>query len=252
MITKNNVTMSNRTNWEIYLLEYLPEDRKIDEVIIAIHGFGSTKASDTITMLADSVTKHNIAVIALDLPAHGESKTERLRIDDCISNLLDAEDYIKENFKESKIGYFASSLGAYLTLLRLNKLEREEDIDKVVLRCAAIDMKNILKNSLLDDGFDNFEAMGYADLGFAKKVHVTMDLYNDLVHNDLFKIYNSNHKILLVHGTEDECAPYEDAVRFEEENENVGLKTIVGAGHRFLNPDEIEKVIEYATNYFLN
>lgn len=250
MITEKCSIMSNRENEEVFLLKYLPEGA-CKEVIIAIHGFGSKKESDTITMVAEQVTLENVAVIALDLPAHGESKTEILTIDKAINYLLDLEDYIRQEYKEAKIGYFASSFGAYLTLLRLNKLEDDEKIDKVVLRCSAIDMKNIFKNNLLDEGFEKFESLGYADLGFARKVHCTKSFYEELIKYDLFKIYKSQHKILLIHGTEDECAPYEDAVRFEDENENVELKTIVGAGHRFLNPGEIEKAVHYAAKYIL-
>lgn len=244
--------MSNKENEEVFLIKYLPDNVNVEEVIIAIHGFGSTKLSDTITMLAESVNKKGFAVIALDLPAHGESKTEVLTINKAINYLLDVEDYIKQEYKEAHISYFASSFGAYLTLLRLNKLENEKDIDKVVLRCSAIDMKNIFKNNLLDEGYEKFERLGFADLGFARKVHCTKEFYNELVKYDIFKIYKSSHKILLIHGTEDECAPYEDAVRFEDENEDyVELKTIVGAGHRFLNPGEIEKVIDIASKYYI-
>jgi dipeptidyl aminopeptidase/acylaminoacyl peptidase len=112
-------------------------------------------------------------------------------------------------------------------------------------------MKNIFKNNLLDEGYEKFEKQGYADLGFARKVHCTKDFLSDLEKNDVFNNYHSNHKVLLVHGTDDECAPYEDAVRFEEKHENITLKTIVGAGHRFLNPGEIEKAIEIASNYYI-
>ena len=252
MRTKNTTIMSNRTNYDVYLLEYLPENQKIDEVIIAIHGFGSKKESDTITMLAERITDKNFAVIALDLPAHGESKTNILTIENAIKNLLDVEDYIKNSFKEAKIGYFASSFGAYLTLLRLNILESDEVIDKVVLRCAAIDMKNIFKNNLLDEGYEKFQKLGYADLGFARKVHCTNEFLKDLEDNDIFKIYKSNHKILLIHGTEDECAPYNDAVSFRNDNkDNVSLYTIYGAGHRFLNPGEIEEAVDKAAEYIL-
>lgn len=251
MITQKCSIMSNRENEEVFLVKYLPDDNKVSEVIIAIHGFGSTKLSDTITMLAESINEYGFAVVALDLPAHGESKTEILTINKAINYLLDLEEYVKTEFKEAKIGYFASSFGAYLTLLRLNKLENEEDIDKVVLRCSAIDMKNIFKNNLLDEGYEKFKKLGYADLGFARKVHCTEEFLHDLERNDLFKIYESTHKILLVHGTEDECAPYEDAVRFVDENENVELKTIIGAGHRFLNPGEIEKAVRYAAEYII-
>lgn len=253
MKIKNTIIMSNRTNWEVFLLEYLPESRMIDEVIIAIHGFGSKKESDTITMLAERLTKKNYAVIALDLPAHGDSKTDLLTTKDAVANLLDVEDYIKSNYKEAKIGYFASSFGAYLTLLRLNMLGNDEEIDKVVLRCAAIDMKNIFKNNLLDEGYEKFQKQGYANLGFARKVHCTKEFLDDLEKNDVFKIYKSRHKILLVHGTEDECAPYEDAVKFKDDNEDyVLLHTVVGAGHRFLNPGEIEEAVDEAAKYILD
>ena len=193
MITEKCSIMSNRENEEVFMIKYLPDNKIIDEVVIAIHGFGSTKHSDTITMLAEKISEHGYAVFALDLPAHGESKTEILTIDKAINYLLDLEDYIKQEYKEAKIGYFASSFGAYLTLLRLNKLENEEEIDKVVLRCSAIDMKNIFKNNLLDEGYEKFEKQGYADLGFARKVHCTKDFLSDL-ENQTSDYINSEEK----------------------------------------------------------
>ena len=78
------------------VIRRVSNSKLIDEVIIAIHGFGSTKHSDTITMLAEKISEHGYAVFALDLPAHGESKTEILTIDKAINYLLDLEDYIKK------------------------------------------------------------------------------------------------------------------------------------------------------------
>ena len=241
----------SKRNYDIFIKEYKPE--KIDKIIIACHGFGGDKESSAIEMLAKSLIKNNILVIAFDFPAHGESNVEgeEFTIENCINDLISVEEYAKEQYGDLPIGIFATSFGAYITLLKINKYGNT--YFSIVLRAPAICMDEIFKNSILIEDIENFKKRGYAILGYEKKMKVLYKYYEDLINNKLFNIYNKNEKMLILQGTEDDMAPISDTIKFiKEKNTNAKLEKIIGADHRMKKPGELEKAIETAKKYILD
>ena len=241
---------SIRDYYYIPCIYNFPDDMK--RVIIAIHGFGSTKRSEAIIKLMEKLDKHNIGVIALDLPAHGDSTEdgEYLTIDNCIADINSVEEYLNKNYKGVDIGFFASSFGAYLTLLKLNRGEKL--YNKVVLRCPAISMAKIFEKTLLIEKMtlEEFKKQGHIQEGFARRFNVTYSMYEDLLENDVLNKYNSNNNILIIHGTKDEVAPISDSIKLQEKfSKYIKLDKIEGANHRFQEEGKLDKVIEIATEY---
>ena len=253
MVINELKVKSTRDNYYIPCIYNFPNN--MTRVIIAIHGFGSTKRSETITDLIEKLDKHNIGVIALDLPAHGESSEEGdyLTIDNCIADINSVEEYLNKNYEGVDIGFFASSFGAYLTLLKLNR--GEKIYKKIVLRCPAISMAKIFENTLLLENMtlEKFKKQGHVKEGFARRFDVTYSMYEDLLRNDILKNYKSNNNILIIHGTNDEIAPFEDTVKLQQKfREKIKIEMIEDAGHRFQGEGQREKVLEIASNYILN
>lgn len=252
MLKKEFNINSSKKSYKIFCDLYLPDNRNIKKIIIACHGFGGDKKSSAIIALARSLTNFGIGVITFDFPGHGMSKTDGYyyTVENCINDIDDVEQYIKNNFENIEIGIFATSFGAYVTLLKINK---SNDIyNSIVLRCPAINMKKVFEDSLLKMSINEFLEKGECILGFERKIIITKEYYEELVINDIFKIYNNNNKILIIHGTEDTTSPIEDSIKFQRMfKNNVKLYEIKGADHRFKKPGELNKVISISTKYIL-
>ena len=63
-------TMEVRRDYPIPCKCFEPSDGGIDRVILGIHGFGGSKESGALTMLADAMRGEKTALVCFDLPAH--------------------------------------------------------------------------------------------------------------------------------------------------------------------------------------
>ena len=232
---------------------YLPES-KPKEIIIAIHGFGGDKESSTINLLAEKMLEEGFGLICFDFPGHGESEVEadKLTIDNCINDIISIEDYIKVKYNnEIEIDIFATSFGAYITLLKLFKYETK--YNKIILRAPAIKMDEILKNTLLREPFDKFKERGFTKLGFERSMNIPFSFYEELKQNQILKLYKNNQKILIIQGTEDDVAPINDTKELINlDKSNFELFEIEGADHRMKKYGELEKALNKAKEYFIS
>ncbi len=240
--------IEGKNNYAIPIKEYKPN--KIDKVIIACHGFGGDKESSAIELLAQKLINENILVIAFDFPAHGESsaKGEDYLVKNCINDLITVEEYVAEKYPQKPIGIFATSFGAYVTLLKINQYSN--NYFSIVLRAPAICMDEIFENSIIREDISDFKKRGYTILGYEKEIRVSYKFYEELKNNKLFEIYNKNEELLIIQGTEDNMAPIDDSIRFIKEKNTKGkIEKIIGADHRMKKEGELEKAINTAVNY---
>lgn len=240
--------IDSKENYKIPIKEYKPT--KVEKVIIACHGFGGDKESSAIELLAQKLIKEDTLVIAFDFPAHGESEAngKEFIIENCINDLISVEEYIKKEYPHTPIGIFATSFGAYITLLKINKYEN--NYFSIVLRAPAICMDEIFINSILREDIEQFKQRGYTILGYEKELIVSYKYYEDLIKNKLFNIYNKNEELLIIQGTNDDMAPIEDSIRFIKSKNTKGkIEKILGADHRMKKDGELEKAINIAIEY---
>ena len=240
--------IKSKNNYQIPIKEFKPN--KIEKIIIACHGFGGDKESSAIELLGQKLIKENIMVIAFDFPAHGESeaKGEEYLVTNCMNDLITVEEYITKNYPEKPIGIFATSFGAYITLLKINQYSN--NYFSIVLRAPAICMDKIFENSIIRESLSDFKKRGYTILGYEKELKVSYNFYEELKNNKLFEIYNKNEELLIIQGTEDDMAPIEDSIRFISEKNTKGkIEKIIGADHRMKKEGELEKAINIAVKY---
>lgn len=249
----------SKSGYNISCVERLPDTDKLEKIIIACHGFCGSKNSGTIQMLAESLTKYDIGVVSMDFPGHGESETDgkNFRVDNCINDLTTFEEYIREKYPNVEIGYFSTSYGGYITLLKLardfEKDKIENKYNKIILRCPAISMKTSFVDDILEGKLEEFLTAGVQECGYKRMIDIYKEYYEDLIEYDVFEKYHAKQNVLIIHGNADTTAPIKFSRRFKDENEPyVKLIEIEGAGHRFLENNSIEKVIEYATEYILS
>lgn len=247
---KFKLKSTNRYN--ISAKSYLPQESP-KEIIIAVHGFAGDKESSAISLLAKEMTKEGFGVVCFDFPGHGESEVEadKLTIDNCINDIETIEEYIKEKYgKQMKIDLFATSFGAYITLLKIFKYNTK--YNKIVLRAPAIKMDKIFKETLLRETFEEFQKRGITKIGFDRIMNIPFSFYEELKQNQILKIYKNSQKILIIQGTEDDVAPIKDTKELIDlDKANFELFEIQGADHRMKKDGELEKAINKAKKYFL-
>lgn len=234
--------------YKISIKECLPQT--FEEVIIAVHGFGGDKESSAISLLIQEANKKNIGVIAFDFPAQGESEVEGeyLTLGNCINDLEVLQNYIKEKYTNvNKINIFATSFGAYITLLKI--IKNDADYNKIILRAPAIEMANIFKDYLLGEDKEGFLMRGYSTLGFERKIKINKSFYEQLENNKIMNLYNKKKEILIIQGDKDNVAPIKDTINFVNKKQNIKLKVLQGADHRMKKEGELEKVITWTMEY---
>lgn len=248
---EKSIKIFSESGYNISAKIYLPKEINIKSFVIACHGFGGDKESTAIALLAKELNKNNITVISFDFPGHGESEVlaDKLTIRNCMYDINSVEKYIKETYGDVKIGIFATSFGAYITLLNL--LENKSNYFTIVLRSPAICMDEVFKNSLLKEDFNEFIKRGYAVLGYERKMNINYDFYESLVENNLFLKYNLDKEIYILHGTKDDIAPIEDTIDFVK-GKNIILEKIYDADHRMKNDNKLEETINFAVKYIVN
>ncbi len=239
----------SKKGYKINIKEMLPEHPK--EIIVAVHGFAGDKESSAITAVANNLNKLNIGVIALDLPGHGTSEVngEYLTLTNCLDDINSIVDYAKSEYKLNKISLFATSFGAYLAIALLNK--SKNNFNKVILRCPAIKMDEILVNEILNESVTDFEKRGYTVVGYERELKVNFSYYKELLKNKLNELTTTGDNILIIHGDSDTTAPTIDAINFAKKN-NLKISIVKGADHRFKNPGELEQVIQLTTDFMKN
>lgn len=229
-------------------------------IVIAVHGFSSSKEGTTYQMLMKRLPKAGYGVLALDLPGHGteESSKELLRVEAAIDNIEAAEAYISEHYPELPICYFASSFGAWLTCLYIS--QREHKGRHVFLRSAAVNMPDLFIKKELTDAeqhhIEDLETKGYFDtsMDLHAPVRITKEMLKDFEHTDLFKQFDAkrseDHQILMVHGEEDTVIDPEEALRFADIFE-LPLIMFPEEGHSLCNhPGTADRVIDFAIELY--
>ena len=102
-----------------------------DKIVIVIHGFGSSKESPTARMMLEGLPEKGIGAVAFDFPAHGISPVDgdEMTVEGCVADLKSVENMVRAKYPNADISIFATSFGAYLSLLYLSK--SNEKINKI-------------------------------------------------------------------------------------------------------------------------
>ena len=224
-------------------------------VCVVVHGFGSSKQSFTAKMILEDFPLSDIGAIAFDLPAHGESPVngEFLRIANCVADLAAVETRVRALAPEAEIVYFASSFGAYITLIHLT--EKEQDKCRAFLRSAAVTMPRILNERMTPEQISCLKMLGEIILdkdeyGYVRHLKLTQGFFDDLQCHDIFSLWREElAELRMVHGDSDDTVPLSDVLVFAEKF-NVPLAVVPNGDHMLSIPGAPEYVIKLAAEFF--
>ena len=203
-------------------LTEIPENPK--GMVVAVHGFSSSKECATYQMLFRRLPAAGYGVIGIDLPGHGfeESLQETLRIEACKNSIEAAEQFAAACCPGLPVFYFASSFGAYLTGLYVST--RPHQGRKAFFRSAAVNMPELFvkENPTERDRkiLEALEKQGYFDANIetSKPVRITREMFHDFETNDLFEVFDPSAfggtAVRMAHGAKDAVIDPKAAERF--------------------------------------
>ena len=223
-----------------------------EQAVIICHGFGSSKASPMVEALMQTLPQHGITAVAFDFPAHGDSPVDGayLRVPYCIDDLETVEAWVRTILSKASIGYFGSSFGAYITLLRLGRDPVQGA--KAFLRSAAVTMPKLVNTWLDQRAKGSLSERGYfvPDYDYVREMRIMPPFLVDLAEHDVFTRYQKGMADLaMVHGAKDSVAPPEDAQRFAAQF-GADLLLLPNGEHPLMGEGELEQVLQKTMEFF--
>jgi len=222
-------------------------------IILACHGFGSNMEGRANTMLAEAAARDGIQMIAFDFPAHGKSEApdQMLTVTNCLDDITAVYDFAKSIAPAAEISLFGSSMGANFLLNWISRENKKgtRPVKNVVCRCAAVCLRSILESKIGEDNMQKYRDTGWVEMGYERKMKVPYAFFREVEKYDCFQLFRKGKEnYLFLHGTEDETALLADIRRFTHLYK-LTLVEIPGAGHRFTEPGEMEKVVFETVGY---
>lgn len=232
-------------------------------VILVAHGLGSHKESDIALRLYKEFPAAGVGVFSFDYPGHGDSPSDDYLVKNCLSDLADADAYVRKLAPGAEVAYFGSSFGVYSSLLYLkdkiaeDRAAGRDTVYRVFSRSGAVSMPDLMEISTKDQA-ETLEKEGWFWLnwGFARDVKISREYMAELKENDLFAIYKDgpdslakNLNLYMIHGEADDLIPVEGALDFAE-LVGADITVVPGGDHRLSIPGGPQLVVEKAKNFF--
>lgn len=241
VVSRHGYRISCRSNWEGQR-----------QVVLVCHGFGSSKDSPMVQALDRTLPAHGMGVYSFDFPAHGKSPAgpESLRVPFCMDDLLEVEAHLRARDPGVEIAYFASSFGAYITLLRLAWQPRPRA--RAFLRSAAVTMPALVAGWLDSRAQADLARQGYfvPQHDYVREMRITPAFLADLAEYDLFARYRQGSaRLAMVHGGRDDVAPTAAARRFATRF-GARLTVLPQGEHNLMGPGELDQVLALALDFF--
>ena len=245
MIINEFIIKNGDYNIDCNLYHPFIQKEKAEKIILACHGFDSSKNSDKIHTMAKYAERYDIPVISFNWPSHGNS-IQPLTVEGCIDVLHKVEETIYSMYPNAKIILYGSSFGGYMLLLYLSRHKSsfiDKRCDSVFLKSPAIKMNEIFKNELIDEEIQDFRQRGYTIKNRNKKMKIPYQFYKELNENIIKPedIDQISQKIFVFHGTNDEVASIEAVKAIQ--GENITLIELKDAPHSF-DGKYFERMIE--------
>ncbi|MDO4749398.1 MAG: alpha/beta fold hydrolase [Eubacteriales bacterium] len=242
----------NKNGHNIRCKLYYSDLRNIRRVVVFCHGFSGHKDNSAAEKFAERMLSKykGTAMITFNLPCHGDDVKKKLCLSDCITYLDLVIGYAREQYQPEVMYAYTSSFGGYLILKYL--LEHGNPFRKIVMRCPAVNMYEVVTNNVLTPGdMEKLQKGKEVPVGFDRKITIGLPFLEELrigrIHELDFLEYAED--ILIIHGKADEVVPFESSHIFADNNliECIGVE---GADHRFRDPKKMNLAIKHILDFF--
>ena len=230
---------------------YANDPANVRRAILFGHGFAGHKDNGAAEKLARRVLSksRDAALITFNWPCHGDDVRKTLRLEDCDRYLGLMISHIEAAFSAPELYGCATSFGGYLFLKYLS--EHGNPFKKLALRCPAVCMYRVITNGIMtEDDIAALERGKPVLVGFDRKIRLDKQFVDSLREADisLRDLTEFMDDIIIIHGTEDEVAPFEDSRVFADNN-LIELVPVEGADHRFHDPLKMDIAIKRITAF---
>ncbi len=241
----------NESGYSIRSKIYCQDLKKINQVIVCLHGFGSYKDTAAQTRFAEKVISKykTTAVIGFDFPCHGADARKKLILSECTAYLDLVRNYIMKQFGTDRIYIYAASFGGFVILKYIH--ENGNPFVKIALRSPAVNMHDSLLDHAKNSGqYDKLMKGKEVLLGHERKVKVSLNFFDEIKETNLKEIDFIDYadQLMILHGTEDDTVPMEDVSSFAEDNV-IEFVTFEG-DHRVRNPKTMDFIDHTIITFF--
>lgn len=231
---------------------YYDKGQEIRKVVIWCHGFAGHMDTASAEKFAEKLlTKYKgVATVVFNLPCHGNDVKKKLILQDCLTYLELVSDHVKKQFGTDEIYVYATSFGGYLVLKYI--ADKGNPFRKIVLRCPAVNMYEILSGKLMAaEDHSKIKKNKNVTVGFDRKIEINPQFLEDLKNADIQQTdyLNWAEDILILQGTKDELVSFEKTAAFADRN-IIEFIQVEGADHRFQNPLHMEIATKTVVDFF--
>ncbi|HHW7506840.1 TPA: alpha/beta hydrolase [Mannheimia haemolytica] len=229
-------------------LFYEKELQQIENVVIVLHGFGSSKDLKSNTKFGERLSSKykGYAALAFDFPCHGDDARKKLSVEESITYLQLVIDYAKTSLNAKNLYAYGTSFGGYLTLKYL--AEKGNPFRKIALRAPAVQIYYSLMNRLSEEERQKLAKGREILWGFDRQMKISQAFFDELTDITQNDYLDYAEQMLILHGTEDEMVSLSTSQQFADNNV-IELIPIEGADHAFSNPKlmdiTIGKIVEF-------
>lgn len=230
---------------------YDPGYGAIRRVVIGVHGLFGDKESSVIAAVAEEMGFYQTATITFDLPGHGESSMpgRTLNLRNCHRSLMAAVEYARELYPDAEEWcMFATSYGAYVTLLAMDELQELLGHIKLTLRAPAVRMAETFL-TMARCSQEQLLKKGRVICGFEKKMEIPYSFYEELTTHNAMANYDM--PIMILQGGLDEIVLPHDVEFFRLLNEQSKLVMFPYTDHRFKGEGELDMIVDLTRDWFL-
>ena len=235
-----------RDNKRIYGEYYIP-DLDCFSVTIFSHGLGGSY--DGSKDFAEYFAQRGVGAFIFDFcggsnQSKSEGKTTEMSVLTEADDLGAVIDYLEKDRRIKNIYLAGKSQGAFVSTIVTDR--RPDSIKALVGLYPGFVLDDLVKE----------EAKKYEVLPEETEilwVNVGRKYLEDIISNDIYEIMKRVDKdVLLIHGTDDEVVPLDNAIRAAETFPNCELIILEGAGHGFHGPERqevIERTFAFIDNH---
>ena len=231
---------------------YCDSPKAVKRAVVYGHGFGGCKDNKAAQRFAEYVLKKHkdIAIVTYDAPCHGDDVKKKLVLSDCGVYLGIVTQYTGKLFHTDELYAYTTSFGGYQFLKYIS--EKGNPFRGIVLRSPAVRMYDVLSGTIMAP--EEHKALSRnkpVPVGFDRKIRITQSFLDELEEADItvrdFRPFAD--RILILHGTKDEVASFDDAEAFAELN-GIRFVAVENADHRFMDPKMMDIAVKETAKFF--
>ncbi len=242
------LTFSNQKGLTLSADLYLPLDQSPKFFAIFAHCFTCTKNFSAVTRISTALSQEGIAVLSFDFTGLGRSEGEFSEgsFSSNVSDLIDAADYLKENYEAPKM-LVGHSLGGAAVLYAADKLKFVKAVVTIAAPAFPDHVKGLFKQDL-----EKIESSGSAEVSIGGRPFlVSKQFLDDLEQKPISGFLKKLKKSLLImHSPQDDIVSIDHAAEiYNAAFHPKSFISLEGATHLVKDPKDSKYIGEVISSW---